>query len=91
MNSVELYGITDTLPEKFEKVRIKKIYLKNISQYSNALKTASEAFQEGFDIFNDPKFETKEDWKKEVESDGTLVYSKHFKFGKTFSLKVNFF
>uniref|UniRef100_A0A914D4N9 START domain-containing protein n=1 Tax=Acrobeloides nanus TaxID=290746 RepID=A0A914D4N9_9BILA len=70
MNSVDIYGVTDTISSD--------------SQYQNALKTAFNAFKEAMEIFNDPKFESKEDWKKEAQSEGATVHSKYFDYGKSY-------
>ena len=40
------------------------------------------------EIFNDPKFESKEDWKKEAQSEGATVHSKYFDYGKAYVLTV---
>jgi hypothetical protein len=54
------------------------------------LKTVSEAFNEAIEFFNDSKFDSKEDWKKEAQNEGSTVYSKQIKQGKAFVLTVNF-
>uniref|UniRef100_A0A914CVW3 Uncharacterized protein n=1 Tax=Acrobeloides nanus TaxID=290746 RepID=A0A914CVW3_9BILA len=77
MTSVELHGVKDTLSPEHEK-------------YSTALKTVSEAFNEAIEFFNDSKFDSKEDWKKEAQNEGSTVYSKQIKQGKAFVLTVNF-
>uniref|UniRef100_A0A914CEL7 START domain-containing protein n=1 Tax=Acrobeloides nanus TaxID=290746 RepID=A0A914CEL7_9BILA len=67
-------------------IRIKLKHSPEHKKYSFALKTVSEAFNEAIEIFNDAKFDSKEDWQKEVKNDGSAVYSKQIKQGKVFVL-----
>ncbi|TKR96577.1 hypothetical protein L596_010578 [Steinernema carpocapsae] len=73
MTSVDLFNVVDTLSPENEK-------------YKQGLINASESLKEAYEIMNSVSYVTKEDWKKESESNGDLVYSKNIKYGKLFSL-----
>uniref|UniRef100_A0A1I7Y6W2 START domain-containing protein n=1 Tax=Steinernema glaseri TaxID=37863 RepID=A0A1I7Y6W2_9BILA len=73
MTSIEIFDVKDTLAPEFEK-------------YKQGMVNASESLKEAYEIFNSVSFATKEDWKKETEQNGDIVYSKNIKYGKLFTL-----
>ncbi|MFH4980788.1 hypothetical protein AB6A40_007497 [Gnathostoma spinigerum] len=74
MATIEVLGVKDTIGEENK-------------QYEKALKSAEEAFKEVYGILEADNFISKEGWKKEVESDKDVVYSKRTDTGKLFAIR----
>ncbi|VDM98209.1 unnamed protein product [Thelazia callipaeda] len=77
MTTINVGGLRETLPAKFER-------------YSEAFKKAENAMKLLLDVCTSPDFEAKEGWSKSYEKHGEQVYYKQFNVGKIFSLMVIF-
>uniref|UniRef100_A0A914PD25 START domain-containing protein n=2 Tax=Panagrolaimus TaxID=55784 RepID=A0A914PD25_9BILA len=75
MTVVDIHGVVDKLEPDQEK-------------YAQALTTCGNCFDEAYQIFNEPDFETKKDWRVEIDTEEAKVYSKYYPFGNVFALKA---
>lgn len=91
MSKIDLHGVVDILPPEKEKVlHIFFIILifKKLLQYSKAFLIGKEAFIDAYNIFMDPDFQSKKDWRVEIDNENVKIHSKHYPFGNVFALKV---
>uniref|UniRef100_A0AC34G8E7 START domain-containing protein n=1 Tax=Panagrolaimus sp. ES5 TaxID=591445 RepID=A0AC34G8E7_9BILA len=68
MTVIDVQGVVDKLEADQEK-------------YAEALTTCGKCFDDAYQIFNEPDFESKKDWRVEIDTEEVKVYSKYYPFG----------
>uniref|UniRef100_A0A914YJL4 START domain-containing protein n=1 Tax=Panagrolaimus superbus TaxID=310955 RepID=A0A914YJL4_9BILA len=57
-------------------------------QFDETIKIANEVFDEAFALYNESGFEGYDGWKKETETDTSIVHIRQMPYGKLFALRA---
>lgn len=59
-------------------------------KYEEGIRQANEALRDLMELVNMPDFEDHDGWKQKISNKSDVVYSKRYKMGKVFTMRVIF-